>query len=579
MELLRTTNNKPWGSRNKNEKNVEFLRDLCLLDIDDNMNWTLFLNDEAEKGSSLTKLRKLIQDLIKQKEQRRKNKTKQRRLVIWTSRLNLFYVYCQFLDKGLNTDIINKFREGRYEEQVMDVYNQNLEFRNFELISGEMIEDINNTYSFGLTNRIGIMKAFIEMRQEQGLKDWTQLRYTFANNSLKLFYREAGFSEQTKSRMRYEGLKRKPSLPLSQIYDQASKAGVLLINKNIMGKVIENVYAEDINEAYNSQFVRCDDFPIGKIYKTELNQFAALVKANKWFLLVMVSEYEIEKMPPWIKPYKFDDGNYYYIIEQYDYIGLTKIGLKITTIDKEWKKYKLYTCDEVGYLDWFFRKRIVKRYGQRRYLKKLGDPREKIIKAQFKFLYGKGLQKRNFSSNREIDEYYHQDNSYVNQIIAYHAMAKNRVEILEMLNRLDQNYVSCDTDGIKTQHPNAAAIFAQRNNEIKEENAKAGFINTEIGLWKHEGLYPRFIQFGNKVYAYEDSGELVCKFAGCLKSAWKEYFKGDDLEVVFYLLESCDIAIPKGIVKRSLQLNEHKEFYVKKEIYSYGINGIDKLEG
>ena len=49
MELLKTTNNKPWGSRNKNEKNVEFLRDLCLLDIDDNMNWTLFLNDEAER--------------------------------------------------------------------------------------------------------------------------------------------------------------------------------------------------------------------------------------------------------------------------------------------------------------------------------------------------------------------------------------------------------------------------------------------------------------------------------------------------------------------------------------------------
>jgi len=55
----------------------------------------------------------------------------------------------------------------------MDVCNQNLEFRNFELVSGEMIEDVNNTYSFGLTNRIGIMKAFIEMRQEQGLKDWT----------------------------------------------------------------------------------------------------------------------------------------------------------------------------------------------------------------------------------------------------------------------------------------------------------------------------------------------------------------------------------------------------------------------
>ena len=147
MDLLRTTDYKPYSAgRNKNEKNIEFLRDLCLLDIDDDMNWTLFLNGEAEKGSTLMALKGLIQNLIETKEKRRKSKSKERRLVIWTSRLNLFYVYCQFLDKDLSPTIIKKFHEGRNEKQIMDVHNSNLEFRNFELISGEMIEDVNLTY-------------------------------------------------------------------------------------------------------------------------------------------------------------------------------------------------------------------------------------------------------------------------------------------------------------------------------------------------------------------------------------------------------------------------------------------------
>lgn len=578
MDLLKTTENPPWKSKNSHEKNVEFLRDLCLLDIDDDLNWILFLNGEAEKGSTFIELKRLIQHLIEAKEKRRRNKTRERRLVIWTSRLNLFYVYCQLLDKELTADVIEKFREGRYEKQVMDVHNAHLEFRNFELISGETLDDINDTYSFKAMSRIGIMKSFIEMRREQGLNDWTQLRYTFANNSLKLFYREADFSEQTRARMRYDSIIRRPSLPLSQIYDGAAKAGVLLLHKDVIDTVIENVFSADINEAYNSQFVRCNDFPLGRIYKVELNQLATLIRENKWFLLVMESDYEVEKMPPWLKPHK-QDGKYYYVIEQYDYIGLTKIGLKITTIDKEWKKHKLYTCDQVGYLDWFFRKRIVKRYGLRRFLKKKGDPREKIIKAQFKFLYGKGLQKRNFKSNTEINIYYHQDNTYVNQAIAYHAMARNRVEILEMLNRLDGNFAACDTDGIKTQHPDAAAIFEQRNKEIREENATAGFINTEIGLWKYEGIYPRFIQFGNKVYAYEEDGKLVCKFAGCLKSAWQEFFKNMSLDEAFLLLEYEYLQIPHGIVKRSLNVNKQGDLCVKKEIYTYGIHGEDELEG
>ena len=216
MELLKTTGNPPWGAgRSKRflKADVEYLRDICLLDITDEMEWKLFLNGEVKEGKTFTEFKALINSLIKMKEKRRKNFDRERRLVIWTSRLSLFNVYIRMVGDDLVPTIITKFINGRNEQVVMSVSNKHLEFRSFDLIAGEPAKDVNLTYSFNSKTDIGAMKSFIEMRMEQGLSDWNQLNYTIANNSLKLFYRD--FSAQTKRRLKLEIMKRVPSLELT----------------------------------------------------------------------------------------------------------------------------------------------------------------------------------------------------------------------------------------------------------------------------------------------------------------------------------------------------------------------------
>ena len=296
----------------------------------------------------------------------------------------------------------------------------------------------------------------------------------------------------------------------------------------------------------------------------------------------MKSEYKVDKMPKWISPHK-ENGEFYYIFGNYDYKCLKLMGAKITTIDKNWKKYALYTCDEVGYLNKSFRKKLVDIYNERQYLKLIGDPKEKILKSQSKFIYGKGLQKRNFESNEQIIKYHHYSTSYINQIISFHALQRTRYELVLMLDRLDYDFNSTDTDCIKTESPLAPQKFEERNTEIKSLLAAAGFPETKIGLWKFEGLYPNFIQYANKVYAYQTKDKegkdiIECKFAGCLKEAWKEYFSSLSLEEGLQVLESCEVKIPKGCIRRSLQIKENGEFYIKTSSLTYGVDGVDKEE-
>ena len=142
-----------------------------------------------------------------------------------------------------------------------------------------------------------------------------------------------------------------------------------------------------------------------------------------------------------------------------------------------------------------------------------------------------------------------------------------------MLNRLNWSFVACDTDSIKTQNPAATQIFEERNKEILEENKAAGF-DTRIGLWKFEGLYPNFIQFGNKVYAYEHEGKINCKFAGCLKEASQAYFEKLSIEEGIKELQNPELEIPNGIIREYLDLTDGK-FVVKKDLLSYKVRGGD----
>lgn len=350
----------------------------------------------------------------------------------------------------------------------------------------------------------------------------------------------------------------------------------MFFSPNIQNQLIKDVYSYDISSAYNSQFIRGNDFPIGKITLTDNSELSSLIKENKWFLLVMASEYKIENMPQWITPYEQDEV-YYYIIGNYDYKCLQLLGLKLNSIDKNWKIYRLYNCEETGYLKSKFREELNSLYNERQALKRLGNKEEKIKKQIAEVLYGKGVQSRNFNSNSEISHFYRRTNNYIDAQISLHALQRTRYEIILMLSRLNWSYIACDTDSIKTQNPMAAQVFEERNREIEKENIEAGF-ETKIGLWKFEGLYPNFIQYGNKVYAYEHNNKIECKFAGCLTKASESFFSNLSLKEGLKQLQNPNLSIPGGIIVKTLQIGE-KGFYLKKQTYSYGVrNGIDMEE-
>lgn len=585
MELLKTSDFIPYKGHGEVQKNVEWLRDVCCLDFDDEINWTFYLNGEVKKGHGYKPLKSLLHYFKLNKEKRRRNFDKERRLVVWMSRLTLLSPLIYVLDDNMIINDITKFREGRYEKMVMDVHNAHFEFRNFDLLCGENLDDLKETYHWKDKTNIETMLAFFDKRTKQGLDGWGQINFTLANNELKLFYR--GFSEEALDAMKFESKKRAISLSLSQQIDKASKSGVILHNRSLLEELLYGVRGFDINEAYGSQFIRCNDFPLDKPYKIVGKELSRLVKEGRWFFLVLRSEVKSEIMPRWLNSYHryskeeddgIDEDAYYYFIEQYDYKCLVELGIKIKDIKEECdaKIYALYTCDKTGYLNYDLRAKLVELYNKRVELKKIKDPEEKMIKATFKFLYGKGLALRGHKTNDEIIKRAVYPLSYINQTISFHAMTRNRYEIITMMKRLDLDFVSLDTDGIKTLNPAARRLFSIRNKEIAQENAAAGFPNVKTGLWKYEGRYSRFIQYANKVYVYEKGGEITCKFAGCLESSWKDFFKDKTADEIFAFLLIYG-NIPQGI-KRKYLVMENGEFKIEKETFTYGINGIDKEE-
>lgn len=568
MELLKIRDNKPYKDRNED---VEFLRDWCCLFFNEKLEWEFYLNGEIIKGENEVKLYKKIKEIIKEKNKRTKKEDTERRLVIWTNELSRLYNFVRILASDLQYHTIERFIKGERKIQIDKVYNKDLEFRNFDLITGESVRNTKETYGFK-SKGVGIMVDFLKKREAQGLKGWSQIRYTAANNNLKLFYKR--FNQEDKQALYLEGIKRIPSYEFHQILTAASKKGVMIAKEESLDKMLHNVYSYDISSAYNSQFVRGDDFPLSQVKRTDTSNLLTLYKENKWFLLVMKSEEKLDNVPQWIEPYEFEDS-YYYMIGNYDYKAIKLMGGSLSRISKKWTKYKLFTCEKTGRLNEVFRKELNALYEERQYLKKIGSKEEKIAKQIAEVLYGKGIQKRTFKGNDEIQAYYRKrDNAYINAQISFHALQRTRYEIVLMLDKLNWSYVACDTDSIKTQNPIAPQVFEERNKEIVEENKAAG-IESKIGLWKFEGLYPNFYQFGHKVYAYEKEHKIKCVFAGCLTEASSAYFDQLSLEEGLKQLEDPELTIPNGIIQKCLKLNDNKDFYIEVKHLGYRVRGGD----
>ena len=133
-----------------------------------------------------------------------------------------------------------------------------------------------------------------------------------------------------------------------------------------------------------------------------------------------------------------------------------------------------------------------------------------------------------------------------------------------MMKRIKEDLVAIDTDGIKTKYSKKKSIeiFFERNEEIKQELAAAGFPNTKIGTWKFEGTFKKFIQYEKKVYAYEDEEGLHCKFAGCNKEQLDNFLMTcRDMNGLL----NC-LSIPGGVIEKVVRISGN-DAYVVETIY------------
>lgn len=461
---------------------------------------------------------------------------------------------------------MNKLVKGRMEKRNWFLQNSDLKFINFNIVCGEKdVLKLKEIYNFSSAAGADLIHDFIKMQLDSGINLFTNQHPTFGSTNLKKFYKR--FNDEELKELWEENKKNKAipkSMDIYQILMETEKRGLIKNNPEIERKFIHNVYSFDLRSAYISQFIRGDDFPIGKIRKEKEISLKELIEKNKWFIAILISKEKIDI--PFITPLKKDD-HYVYYLYSYLYKCLNLLNIKITKFNLEIKG--IYVCDKVGRLNYNARKNMIDIYNEIEADKITNPVKAKALKPQKEIIFGKGIQTRNLKTNMDLKTFYKgRSDLYILPQFSIHALQRTCYELLLMWERTgkDEYFVACDTDSIKTLNPNAKEIFEKRNSEIMEENAAAGFPDCNIGTWKFEGLYENFIQFAKKVYAYTCNGELTCKFAGCRKEAWKNLFKDKTIEESIELLSKENFSVPSGITQYRYDRNK---FEIAKEEYDY----------
>ena len=433
---------------------------------------------------------------------------------------------------------------------LISIKNNDIEFRNFDAIAGQKIERIQKDYKY-IGSEVDNMATYIKSQSQQ---NWTHFRWTAAHCFEALFYRRLNneLNEEQLKKLNYEIATRQDNDIYNEFIYQGGKAGIIWISEAAHRKEWKNIESWDISQAYGGQFVRAKDFPLGQIYITKKPK-EEVMKEN-WYAFAFEFDHKVAPPVEWIKV--FPHGNKWYcLLTKPDFDAMQLMGAKFN--ERPRIKYQ-FLCKKIGYLNYNVRKLINDIYTERQELKKRGDTYEKTLKQMNEVIYGKGLQERENSFR------------YFCPQISYHALAKTRYELILMISQIKAP-VACDSDCIKfcSTYSNDNKVFESRNKEIKAALKEAGFPDTKIGTWKHEGLYGRFIQFEKKVYAYEDEdGKLVCKFAGCNKESLNKWLEnGGDMNG----LMNC-LRIPGGVVFKNLQFDLSGNFWIETKYLDYSLD-------
>ena len=339
--------------------------------------------------------------------------------------------------------------------------------------------------------------------------DPLKVKYTLAHNTVQMFFREL-------KQMLWDDTKKHQHFYYDfQTYTDCyagDKSGLLGAPDGTYGTEHNNVLMFDKKSAYAGVFIHDDMFPCGKIrnvtaqnWQFDVKRIKDMIENRIWFKLVIEADLGLkDSFDNGVTALEYNDVCYFIDVEEID-------GWKIIVDGMRNNNYRLYRCDETGYMNDAFRKAFVDLYETKN---SCDNPAEKhIYKTQLAMVYGKGLQKQNFRNIEDVQRFYKgRGDRYVYPEHSNHVCARLRYEMLRAA--IEGNAIYVDTDGIKVQDtPENRQLFEEYNNKILQKNKDAGF-NTDVGVWKFEGKADRFCVFAKKTYIYTSNDELTITAAG-----------------------------------------------------------------
>lgn len=497
-------------------------RDIITLYFDLRLNWyQSCINGKIYAGKSVQSLNDYLEKIVD--EMNKKNRNGQsRKCVIFVNDLD---VVRHVLPDGETTSK----RKDKKLEFSLEVSSKHFVFRNFNILFNRRTEKVAEMFP-----GMALCRAMAEYLKSFGLP-LTQLRFSLAYISKKIFYKDIK-SELWEYARENNLILKNPDYYADM--QAGSQGGALSsFSKDDLQKIIYGVISYDKKSAYPSFFIKDRYFPIGKIIKINLMPAQKIdilrhrLAGGKWCKVVIEPENDLEELRHFRSPKKRLYG-----VEFWDFDTLEKCGIDIFKI-LEREPFRLYVSEKTGYMPECFRRKIIELYNIKNAEKERNSPKRFIYKTQLDMLYGKGLQKYDFRTRKDLfKKYVLRGDNFLQPHMSMHVVAAMRHEIILVVSKFGKSCIAFDTDGVKLQgDPDEIAdFFRKMNGYIMIQNERSGF-TSDIGIWDFEFEAERFIQFAPKVYAYQVCDECpVCKFAGLSERALRKYLatiKGDPFEV------------------------------------------------
>lgn len=418
---------------------------------------------------------------------------------------------------------------------TLELVTDRIVFRNFNTVFNNRTQRIQQLY-----HGKPICEGMALFIQSLGLP-LKYCRYSLAYVSKRIFYQDikAELWEDTRAHSRI--LRDVQTYRDMQAGCQSGALSAFSGAQDIRFKVLHDVYSFDKKSAYPSYFVQDKFFPIGKIERIvgnvpyRLRVLRALLATSQWFKIVIESPEEVQEFRNFRDVSEADI--FRYGVEFWDFHTLRDAGIDVLEIlSRENLTFRLYGTKKTGYMPDCFRRKIVQLYEEKNRLPK-NSPEKFLKKTQLDMIYGKGLQKYNFETDQEVfKKYVLRGENFLSPAMSMHVVAGMRHEMLKVSDLLGSEVIAIDTDGLKGcgDLERARQIIDDLNAFIIEKNRVAGF-DTDCGIWDFEYYAEKFIQFAQKVYAYQVIDESpVCKFAGIAERHLKKYLQqidGDPFKV------------------------------------------------